>query len=88
MIRTRFPHRIKKVAGVENIIAYVIEQRAVENIAARLRYDADLPARTGAELRRVIAGFHAEFLNVLQARLQSKTGGRFAVQITWRSIDD
>ena len=60
----------------------------MENIATRLRYYADLPARTGAEFRRVVAGLHAKFLHILQARLQAKTGGGFAVQIARRSIDD
>src|SRR5262249_35798675 len=60
----------------------------MKKIAARLRHHADLAARTGAELGGGITGFHAEFLHILQARLQAKAGGRFAVQIPPRGIDD
>src|SRR5437588_393527 len=60
----------------------------MEDIAARFRHYADLAAGTRAELRRVVARFHAKLLNGLKARLQAEPGRDLAVQVAGRCVED
>src|SRR5712692_9220291 len=78
---------IEEVARIERAVAQVFEQRAVENVAARFRYDADLAGRSGTELRRVVARFNAELLNGFKAGLQAESRRDLAVQITGRCVE-
>ena len=57
-------------------------------VAAGFRHNADLPAGAGAIFRRVVAGFHLEFLHRFQAGLQPEGRGDLAVQVARRGIHD
>ena len=57
-------------------------------LRARLGDDVDLAAGAGAVLGRVVAGFDAELLHVLEARLQLERRRNLAVQVAGRGIDD
>src|SRR5512138_2102033 len=57
-------------------------------IAAGPSDHADLAAGPGAVFRRIGVRVDAEFLDVLQARLQFERGRDFAVQVARRRVDD
>ena len=80
--------RVEVIARVERVVAQVLEHAAVEAVAARLGDDAHLAAGAGAELGRVAARFDAEFLDVLEARLQLERRAVLAVHIARRGVDD
>ena len=66
----------------------VLEQRAVERVAAGLGDDADLAAGAGAVLGRIAARLDAELLHVLEARLQLERRVVLAVHVARRRVDD
>ena len=57
-------------------------------IAAALGDDADLTAATGAKLRRIVAGIHAEFLHVFHAGLQAEEAAEFTADVARVVADD
>ncbi len=72
---------IECIARVQRIVPEIFKQAAVESVAAALGDEADLPAASGAKLRRVVAGIHAKLLHVFQAGLQPKDTAHFAADV-------
>ena len=56
------------LVGVEEIVAQILEQVAVELVGARFQADVDHAAEKLAELRIRIVGDHAEFLDRVHVR--------------------
>src|SRR5262249_58259334 len=90
-----FEKRLRQARGcvevvrlVQRVVADVLEGGAVKRVAARLGDDAHLPAAAGPEFSRVGARLDAEFLDVLEARLQLEWRGDLAVQVARRGVDD
>src|SRR5262249_27151525 len=90
-----FEKRLRQAGGVvevvrlvQRVVAEVLEGGAAERVAARLGDDADLPAAAGPVLSRIGARLDAEFLDVLEARLQLEWRGDLAIEIARRGVDD
>src|SRR5262249_34865320 len=61
---------------------------AWKDLAAALGDNADLSAASGAELRRIIAGVHAELLHILHAGLQPEETPKFTANVARVVADD
>ncbi len=61
---------VKEVPRVKSAIAHIFEEPAVELVGPGFGDNADLPARSCAVFRRIVARLHSELLNVLEARLE------------------
>src|SRR5262249_39145425 len=79
---------VEVVRLVQRVVADVLEGGAVKRVAARLGDDAHLPTAAGPEFSRVGARLDAEFLDVLEARLQLEWRGDLPVQGARRGGDD
>ena len=80
--------RVEIVGRVHLVAAQIFEHRSAEPVAARFGDDADLPAGAGAELGWIAAGFDAELLNILEARLKLEEARVFAVRDARCGVDD
>lgn len=79
---------IEGVGGIERVIAEILEGRAMEIIGAGLGDDGDLAARSRAVLGRIVVGIHSEFLNVLQARLETEGRGNLTIEFAGGGVND
>src|SRR5213594_620244 len=70
---------VEKVYSIKSVVPEIFKPGAVKLIAAGLCYHADLPAGTGAELRRIVIRIDAKLLHVLERRLESERRRYFAI---------
>ena len=68
---------VEVVLGVEEAVAQILEEIAVELFAARLGDDVDHRARALAEFGVVVAGLDAEFLGSIRHRVRIVHVGHF-----------
>src|ERR1700730_14898498 len=73
---------------VELVVPQILEQGAVEPVAARLGDDAHLSAGAGPVLGRIAARLDPHPLHVLETRLQPERRSVLAVRVAWRRVDD
>src|SRR4030095_4204735 len=77
---------VEVVRGIEGVIAEVLDQGAMEGVAARHGDDADLAAGAGAIFGRVVVRFDTELLDVFEARLQLERRVVLAVHVAGRGV--
>ncbi len=63
--------RLEEVAGVEDVVAEVLVDRAMELVRSRAGDDVDDTARRTASLGRVAVGLNRDLLNAFDVRLDA-----------------